>query len=450
MALTGVQIFKKLPQTNCKECNFPTCLAFAMALASAKTEIEKCPYVSKEVKSELAEASAPPIRGVKIGSGETAITIGEETVLFRHEKRFEHPTAFGVLITDEEKETEITRKIKALNETKYLRVGVELKPELAALKNTSKNKETFMKLVNTARDSVSGCLMLMSEDVEILGEAARLCKDKRPILYAATSDNYQKVAQISKENNCPIVARGNGLEELATLTDNLVKTGIKDIVLDSNPSTLKQAYEDQIFTRRLSLLKAFRPLGFPTIAFPCEMTDNLMEESLIGTVFISKYAGIVIFSDIQPHHMLPLLVYRLNLFTDPQRPLTMDEGIYEFGNPDASSPVLITCNFSLTYFVVSGEIEASNVPLWLCVMNTDGLSVLTAWSAGKFVPDLIAPFVKKCGIVDRVKHRNLIIPGYVAQISGELEEELNKEWNVKVGCREASDLPLFLQQFAKI
>lgn len=449
MGLTGIQIFKKLPKTNCKECNFPTCLAFAMALAGGKTDIEKCPYVSDEVKAELSESSAPPIKPITIGVEDNALTIGEETVLFRHDKRFEHPTGIGVLIRDTEDEQKIDEKIKYLKELQYIRVGVKLKPEIAALENISGNKDKFLTLVNKVRDMTDSCILLMSEDVNILSDAVDICKDRKPLIYAATMDNYQKIADIVKDVNCPVVAKANGLDELAELTQHMTKSGIKDIVLDSGAENLKQVFEEQIFIRRLALLKTFRPLGFPTILFPYKMTDNIMEEILIGSIFISKYAGILIFSDIQPHHMMPLLVYRLNIFTDPQRPLTMTEGVYEFGNPDENSPVLITCNFSLTYFIVSGEIETSNIPTWLCVMNTDGLSVLTAWSAGKFVPDLIAPFIKRCGIENKVKHRNIVIPGYVAQISGELEEELGGSWKVQVGCREASDLPVFLQQIAR-
>jgi len=221
--------------------------------------------------------------------------------------------------------------------------------------------------------------------------------------------------------------------------------GVKDVVLDSGARTVRRAFEDQVFIRRAALVQKNRSLGFPTITFPCEMTADPMKEALIAATFIAKYAGIIVLSDFQGESIFPLLVARLNIYTDPQRPMMMKEGIYPIGSPTEGSPVLITTNFALTYFIVSGEIEASRVPSWLLVMDTEGLSVLTAWAAGKFVGDAIGQFVKKSGITEKVNHKKIVIPGFVAAVSGDMEEELGPEWEVRIGPREAAHLAPFLK-----
>ena len=444
MALTGIEIFKKLPKKNCGECGVPTCLAFAMSLAAGKAELSACPYVSEEAKQELGEASAPPIRPLTVGTGDYALKIGGETVMFRHEKTFINPPGLAVLITDTMEEAEIERRLQQFDLLQYERVGLLLRPELIAIKAASGDAQKFQQVVNKVKTSTKASLILMSQDPGVLAAVLSQCQDRKPLLYAATKENWEKLADLAKQNGCSLVVRGENLDELTELTTKLTQAGAKDLVLDSGARTPRQLLEDQTIIRRAALLKKFRPLGFPTIAFPCEMADDLMEETLIASMMIAKYAGIIVLSDFQGESLFPLLLARMNIYTDPQRPMATTQGIYEVGSPTEESPVLVTTNFSLTYFIVSGEIEASRVPSWLLVQDTEGLSVMTAWAADKFVAETIAPFVKKSGITDRVKHRNLIIPGYVAQISGELEEEL-PDWQILIGPREAAHLPAFLK-----
>jgi len=443
MPLTGIEIFKLLPKTNCGECGVPTCLAFAMNLASGKAELSACPHVTEEAKANLEEASAPPILPVTIGAGAEAPKVGGETVMFRHEKRFENQPALAILISDTMAETEVKARLDRCRQLQYERVGLTLKPDLVALKADSGDAQKFEALVNQAKGS--GCpLILMSDNPDILAAGLKACADRKPLLYAATEGNIDSVAGLAKENSCPVAVKASGPEGLAQLTEKLTAAGIKNIVLDSGARTVRQALEDQVIIRSAALNKKFRPLGFPTITFPAEMTDDPMKEAVIASMFIAKYAGIIVLSDFRGESLFPLLVERMNIFTDPQRPLATTEGIYEINNPNENSPVLVTSNFSLTYFIVSGEIENSKVPSWLLVKDTEGLSVLTSWAAGKFSADIIAPFVKKCGIMDKVKHQKLIIPGYLATESGGLEEEL-PGWEIMVGPREGAHIPAFLK-----
>ncbi len=443
MALSGIQIFKLMPKKNCAECGVPTCLAFAMNLAAGKAELDQCPYVSDEAREKLASASAPPIRTVQIGAGDSAVKAGGETVLYRHEKTFNNPTALGCLVAASEDDATIDEKLKAFKNLNYERVGLTLKAELIAVKDGG-DPARFAQVAKKASDA-GAALVLMSENLDALKSALAEVGKQKPLLYAATAANLDDVSALAKEFDCPLTVKADKVGDVARLSAKLVEKGHKDIVLDSGSRKTGELLRDQVLIRRLALEKLYRPLGFPTIVFPCEMADNPVDEAITAGTFISKYGGIAILSDLRGEVLFPLLLQRLNIFTDPQRPMTTEQGIYPIGTPGDDSPVLITSNFSLTYFIVSGEVESSRVPSWLLVLNTDGLSVLTAWAAGKFVGDLIGPFVKKSGIEDKTKTRKLIIPGAAAIISGDLEEEL-PGWEIAIGPREGAHIPAYLRQ----
>lgn len=438
MALSGLEIFKMLPKTNCKDCEFPTCLAFAMQLAAGKVELEKCPHISEEVKEALSEASQPPILKVEIGAGNDSFIVGEETVMFRHDRTFVNQNAFAVTIEDDMDSGSIEETVKDVNAIAYERVDQILKVDAICIKNKSKNIDRFLKVAGDVATLTKKPLILVSKDPEILKSAADMFKENKPLIHAATADNIDFFIALGKETGCPI----------AVVTGKMREAGIKNLVIDIGSRDFKGDFYNQIILRMAAIKQKNRLFGYPTIVFPGEMTDDPLKETLIASIFVAKYSSIIVLSNASHQNIFPLMVYRQNIYTDPRRPMQVEQKIYEIGSPDENSPVLITTNFSLTYFIISGEVESSKVPSWLLVMDVEGQSVLTAWAAGKFVPELIAQFVKKSGIAEKVKKKEIVIPGYVAQLQGELEDELGDGWKVVVGPREAGEVLKFLKEYS--
>jgi acetyl-CoA decarbonylase/synthase complex subunit gamma len=451
LAIKGTDIVKKLPEggkKNCKECGLPTCFAFAMKLASGGIAIDKCPYISPEVKIELEDALSPPIKPVTVGTGVSALTVGDEQVLYRHEKTFIHQPGMAVLISDDEPADVVEAKIKKLKELHFGWVGKVLKADMLALRHASGDRAAYAALVKKVLPVTDCPLMLISDDTDALLEAHNLCAERKPLLYPVTAQNLEKIISAVQARPAAVAVKAAGVESLVPLTNRLKEAGLEDILLDPGSRNLQSAIRDQTLIRRAALKQVFRPLGYPTVAFPCFMTADRQREILLASIFIIKYAGIIVLSDIDEHSLLPLLVQRMNIYTDPRIPMSMEEKVYPINNPDASSPVLITTNWALTYFIVSSEIESSKVPSWLCVKEAGGLGVLTAWAAGKFSGDNIAPFIKKCSIESKVNHRRLIIPGKVARIRHELTEAL-PDWDIIVGPREANEIPSYLPGLVK-
>lgn len=444
MALTGLDIFKKLPKTNCGECGVPTCMAFAMKIAARQVTIDLCPYVSEDAKAELSEASAAPVRKITLGGGDYAFSIGEETVLFRHEKTFVNPAGFGVLIEDTAGEAEIAAKAKQSQDTEFERVEQKLRPRVVAVRCVSGDAAKFGAAVAKAAENTKLPLILIASDPACIKAGLDVAKENKPLIYAADAGNYKALSELAKEAGAPLAVKGTTLEELADISEKVAAAGVKDIVLAPDTRDAAEGLKDLVYIRRAALKQKFKPLGYPTITIPGDGVGDPDLELALAGLHLMKYAGIILLSNIDPARVLPLVVLTQNIYTDPQKPMQMSQGIYPIGDPGTDSPVMITTNFSLTYFIVSGEIEASRVPAWLLVMDVEGLSVLTAWAAGKFVPEKIAQFVNGSEISGKVSHKNLVLPGYVAQISGELEEEL-QGWKITVGPREAGDLPHYLK-----
>ena len=451
MALKGTDVVKKLPEggkKNCRECGFPTCFAFAMKLASGGASLDKCPHLAPDVKEELTDALAPPIKLVTIGTGANALKIGEEEVVYRHEKTFVHQPGIALLISDNASDADVDAKIKKIQEMQFSWVGVTLKGNLLALKNDSEDKGKFTALIKKITGSVDLPVILMSDNTDNLLEAYNTCKDKNPLLYRVDKDNIDKIIAGIKAGPVPVVVKAPSVEELVPMTLKLKEAGITDMVLDPVSMTFADAIKNQTLIRRAALKQNFRALGYPTIGVPGLMTKDPLREMALAAMYIIKYPGIIVLSDFDAEMLLPLLVQRLNIYTDPRIPMSVEEKIYPVGEPNEDSPVLITSNWALTYFIVASEVEGSKVDSWLVVKDTEGLGVLTGWAAGKFSGDSIGPYIKKSDIEGKVKHRKLIIPGKVARIKGELEEAL-PGWEIIVGPREASEIPGYLPALVK-
>jgi acetyl-CoA decarbonylase/synthase complex subunit gamma len=450
MPIAGSEIVKMLPgRKPCKDCGFPTCFAFAMKLASGGATVDKCPYLSEEVKAKLLDVLAPPIKLVTIGLGENAVKVGNEEVIYRHEKTFVHSPGITLLISDKEDNAKIEEKIKKIKALQFPWVGVNLKANLLALHFASGDRNRFLALVKKVHGSTDVGLVLISEDLDVLFAARDICADRHPLIYPVTKENIDRAIPKIKAKLTPVGLRGGSIEELIPLTIKLKDAGIEELVLDPGSRNLLEAIRDQTFIRKAALKQGFRPLGYPTIAFPCFVAKDGLKEMLVGSAFINKWAAIIVFSDFDQYSLLPLLVQRLNIYTDPRFPMAVEEKYYEVGEPDESSPVLITSNWALTYFLVSSAVEATKVPAYICVKDAEGLGVLTAWAAGKFSGDSVGTFIKKCGIENKVKHRKLVIPGKVARIKGELEDALNMKWEVIIGPRETTGIGAFLPGLAK-
>lgn len=447
MALSGVEIFKHLPKTNCKKCGFPTCLAFAMKLAAKGVSIDACPDISEEAKKLLGEASAPPIRLITIGAGDKAVKVGEEVVLFRHDKKFFNPCGFAVAIKDTESSDEIKKKIEAVKTSEIDRVGQKLRVEMIAVTDAANDPAKFASVVKNVVDSAPGVpLILHSMNPSVIEAGLAHCADKKPLIYAATNENADAMAKLAKDKKCPLAIYANGLDALTSLSEKVKGLGVEDIVLDSGARRAKDMLEHYTMIRRAAVKKSFKPFGYPVITFANR--DDSMMEALVAGIGVMKYASIIVLNSIEKWKMLSLLTLRQNIYTDPQVPMQVEQKIYKIGEATDKSPVIVTTNFSLTYFIVRGEIENSKVPCWLAILDVEGLSVLTAWAAGKFSPAKIAAFVKESGIDKNISHREVIIPGYVAVLSGSLEEKLGEGWKVIVGPREANALPAFLKSKA--
>ena len=440
MALSGLDIYKLLPKTNCRECGFATCLAFAMQLAKKAVGIDKCPYLSPEAKKVLESSALPPIKLITIGAGERKLEIGNESVMFRHEEKFHRPCGLGFIIEDSLTDAQIKVKLANITDLSFERVGQKLDVNLVALKQT-KDALRFAQAVKLVSGLTSLPIGLISEDPTALKDALVTLKGKLALIYRATKENFSFIAPIAKEFKAVLVASAPDLTTLSALTQELNKLGVEEIILDTGNKSIPEKIWDLTQIRRLALKKANRSLGFPAITI-INKTDPY-EEAIEAASYISKYAGIILLKNIEAWQTLALLTLRQNIYTDPQKPLQIEPKLYPIGAANDKSPVLITTNFSLSYFTVLGEVEASKIPSYILSVDTEGMSVLTAWAAEKFTPDKISDTVNKLGVKEVVSHNRLIIPGYVAMMSGELEEKSG--WQIVVGPKEAAGIPSFLR-----
>jgi acetyl-CoA decarbonylase/synthase complex subunit gamma len=436
MALSGLEIYKQLPKKNCGECGTPTCLAFAMSLATGKGSLDSCPYVTDAARENLASASAPPIKEITFGNGSV---IGDETVLFRHDKTFYHPTTLLVQISDAAGDEEIAAKVQEINDLEFDRVGLHYSLDGVAVIQESGDARRFAQVAAAVAAATEKSLLLFSNDIEALKAALPSLAARKPLIGTATENNYEAMVSLAKEQAVPLILKADSLDALSALVEKAQALGYREFVLDAGTGNPSQLLANLTQFRRLAIKKKYRPFGYPVIAFTTK-TEPLAEV-VEASVYVAKYASIVVLKTADKAHHLPLMTLRQNLYTDPQKPIQVEPVLHAVGEVNENSPFYITTNFSLTYYSVEGEVEASRIPSYILPIDTDGTSVLTAYAAGKFEPEKIAEVMAASGIAEKVKHRNIIIPGYVAVISGKLQELTG--WNVIVGPREASGIVAF-------
>ncbi|MDI1472298.1 acetyl-CoA decarbonylase/synthase complex subunit gamma [Thermodesulfovibrio sp. 1176] len=444
MALTGIEIFKLLPKTNCKKCGFPTCLAFAMKVAQSQAEIEQCPEASEEVKAKLKEAATPPIRGIIFGPKNNFIKIGEEQCLYRHEKKFFHPTVLALRIKDTDENIE--EQVNKILDSQIERVGEFLKIDAVFLENESNNPQKFKEAVEKIIKKAEIPIIFGTFNPESVEQSLPLLSNNRPILYGANEKNVNQMTSLAKKYNVPLTVTAYGIQNVISIVERIQNLGFEDILIDTQPNSARELLIDNTLIRRASLKKRVKAVGYPIFTFIKEKES--FYETVLASVAILKYSSIVVLNEIPKWKNLILFTLRQNIYSDPQVPMQVKEDIYKVGEPDENSPLIVTTNFALTYFLVKGEIENSKVPTWLAIMDCDGLSVLTAWAAGKFSASKIAQFIKESGIEQKLAHRELIIPGYVAMLKSAIEDKL-PGWKVIIGTKEASAIPAFLKNYVR-
>ena len=440
MALTGLEIYKQLPKTNCKDCGFPTCLAFAMKMAAKQVSLDKCPHVTDEAKAALESASRPPIQLVTIGTEDNELKIGNETQLFRHEERFHRPAGVAVRISDTLDEAALAERAEKIGCLAFERVGTTIKVNLVAVDNESGDAAQFAKAAEVAAEKSGLACVLISAKADNLKAAAGALSGKRPLLYISDPAQAEAAAAAAKDEGCPLAVRGDDLDALAELTPKIAAAGVEEIVLDPGTRGLKPTLEALTKIRRLSL-KSFRPLGYPAIAFATDPDPTM--QVIEASTYIAKYGGVVVTDAADAWQMLPILTTRQDIYIDPQKPVAVEPKLYEVGEVGAESPVLVTTNFSLSYYSVEGEVEASRVPAYIISVDTEGTSVLTAWASDKFNAETITAAMKNAGLDEKAPHKKLVIPGLVAVLSAGIEDESG--WSVLIGPKEASGLPSYLK-----
>lgn len=439
--LTGIEIYKLLPKTNCGDCNFPTCMAFAMQVAAKKAALDQCPHVSEEAQTALGAAQAPPMWTVKIGTGEEEFVTGGETVLFRHEEKFYNPTGIAIKVAASLSPEELDERIEKINRLHFVRVGEEIGVNLIALDHDGSDGAQYAKALARVRGKSDLPLILLSSDPQVLGPALEAATGERPLVWAATQENWEAMADLAGKFKVPLGVRAETLEGLAELTGKIKEKGVEDLVIEPPGVDLLDNLTKLTQLRRLALEKVFRPLGYPTLV----LTDSTSpsEEASEATAYICRYAGIVVMDGTESWEILPLLTTRQNIYTDPQVPNAIEAKLYDIGEPGPDAPVLFTTNFALTYFTVAGEVENSKVPAYICVADTEGLGVLNAYADDKLTAEKVIKTVQEQGAMEKVSHNRLIIPGLVAVLRMEIQEDSG--WEVIVGPEDAAGIPHFLK-----
>ncbi|MCF0132868.1 MAG: acetyl-CoA decarbonylase/synthase complex subunit gamma [Blautia sp.] len=445
MALTGIQIFKLTPKKNCKECGCPTCMAFSMKVAQGALKIEQCPHLSEEAIASVKEAAEPPMKTIKAGVGDQELAFGGETVLFRHEKTFVSKTRYAVALCTDMEDSVIKAKIQEIPKVDYERIGERMYTEMVYVDcGADADAKTYTALVEKAC-TLGRILILGCKNAKIAKSALEICKDLKPILNGADASNYQEMSALAAQAGVVLGVSGKDIDEIYDTTAAIEKLGNRNLVIDVTGGSIKETFANAVMIRRGALKEQDRTCGYPSIVNLAKAAkgDHHMQTAL-ASLFTMKYGSIIVMEQMTYAEALPLFGLRQNIFTDPQKPMKVEPGIYLLNGADENSLVVTTVDFALTYFVVSGELERSGVPVNFAINDAGGLSVLTSWAAGKFSGSSIAKFIQE-QVEPKVKCRRLVIPGKVAVLKPDLEEKL-PGWEIIVGPREAVQLVKFMKE----
>ena len=447
MALKGLDIFKLSPKKNCKECGCPTCMAFSMKVAQGAVDIAACPYFAPEALAKLSAATEPPMKTIKVGAGDAELSLGGETVLFRHEKTFVSRTRYAMsLCTCMDDET-FAQKLEDIKKVDYERIGERMFVEMVYVNYSADGKQDYVELVKKAAET-GRILILDCKDAEIAKAALEVCKDGKPILNGADASNYEAMNAVATAAGVVLGVSGADLSEIHDTVEKLEGLGNKNLVIDVTGADVKETFKNAVQIRKAAIKDGDRTFGYPSIVNLHKIAaGDLHKQAALLSLFTMKYGSVIVAEHIGYAEALPLYGLRQNLFTDPQKPMKVEPGVYPLNGADENSVCLTTVDFALTYFLVSGELERSGVPVNLIINDAGGLSVLTSWAAGKFSSSSIAKFFQEQDIEGKIKSRKLIIPGKVAVLKGELEAKM-PGWEIIIAPNEAVQLVKFMKDFA--
>ena len=440
MAVKGLDIFKLSPKKNCKECGSPTCMAFCMKVAQGAVPITKCPYMSEEAIALLSEATAPPMQTITVG----AHKLGGETVMMRHEKTLVNRNLFAATLCTCMDDATVEARLEGIKKVDYERIGEREMVECVFVHDAGDSAK-FVELCRKAAALPDRTVIIDTKDVETAKAAVEAIKDSKPILNGANKDNFNDMNEIAKAAGLVLGVSGTDLSELHDTVAELEKAGNKNLILDVTAPTIKETFANAVLVRRTAIKDGDRTFGYPSIVnlgVLCNHDEHL--ETALAAMFVVKYGSIIVMDKVGYAEALPLYGLRQNIFTDPQKPMKVAPGIYPINGAGPDDPCALTVDFALTYFLVSGELERSKVPVNLLITDASGMSVLTAWAAGKFSSTSVKKFFDEFDIASKINNRTLIIPGKVAVMKGEIQDKL-PDWNVVVGTREAVELVKYLR-----
>ena len=447
MALKGLDIFKLSPKKNCKECGCPTCMAFSMKVAQGAVDIAACPYFAPEALAKLSAATEPPMKTIKVGAGDAELSLGGETVLFRHEKTFVSRTRYAMSLCTRMDDETVAQKLEDIKKVDYERIGERMFVEMVYVNYSADGKQDYVELVKKAAET-GRILILDCKDAEIAKAALEVCKDGKPILNGADASNYEAMNAVATAAGVVLGVGGADLSEIHDTVEKLEGLGNKNLVIDVTGADVKETFKNAVQIRKAAIKDGDRTFGYPSIVNLHKIAaGDLHKQAALLSLFTMKYGSVIVAEHIGYAEALPLYGLRQNLFTDPQKPMKVEPGIYPLNGADENSVCLTTVDFALTYFLVSGELERSGVPVNMIINDAGGLSVLTSWAAGKFSSTSIAKFFQEQDIEGKIKSRKLIIPGKVAVLKGELEAKM-PGWEIIIAPNEAVQLVKFMKDFA--